>query len=129
MSDKKFNNWNAIRPGLWLIGIGILLLTRYFWPGILIVAGLIMIAEVIYAQHHKPEETPKAADPQAVVEDVSPIEKPDVDPLAENYRNDLLPDLCPACGGPLKGKEIIVEWLSPNTAKCPHCATHISIDA
>ncbi|GAB4398455.1 MAG: hypothetical protein OHK0031_18110 [Anaerolineales bacterium] len=34
-----------------------------------------------------------------------------------------LPTHCPACGGPLRPNE--VEWLSPESAECPYCASPV----
>jgi hypothetical protein len=36
---------NAITGGLWLIGIGVLFATRFWWPGILLLIGITMIAQ------------------------------------------------------------------------------------
>ncbi len=124
--------------GIWLIGLGILFLFNFFWPGILILAGLSMIVTALMPPERR--EMPPAATPAADVIDVQPRPVPEPAPTKEEplppalaegaeliYRQSLLPEACPACGGPVKHNAEKVVWLDAGTAECPFCSAKIPI--
>lgn len=124
--------------GIWLIGLGILFLFNFFWPGILILAGLSMIVTAMLPPDRR--EMPPAAPPAADVIDVQARPEPQPAPASEEplppalaegadliYRRSLLPEACPACGGPVKQNAEKVVWLDADTAECPFCTAKIPI--
>jgi hypothetical protein len=129
-------NRRNVNAGIWLIGLGILFLFNFFWPGILILAGLSMIATALIPPDKK--EMPSAPPPAGDVIDVKPESKPESsheEPLpavlAEEanrfYNQSLLPDACPACGGPVKQNAEKVVWKNSDTAACPFCEAVLKI--
>jgi hypothetical protein len=130
------NRKNVI-AGIWLIGLGILFLFNFIWPGILILIGLSMVVTAFIPAEKKempafpstptpPAPTQPAAAPQYddTGEPLPPIlaEKADV-----VYRQSLLPETCPACGGPVKQNATQVVWNDDQTAVCPFCAARLNI--
>jgi hypothetical protein len=94
--------WQRIQAAVWLLGIAILALFDWWWPGILVVvaiSGLVQGGLQLYLSR-------KAEEKQ----------------LAERRAN-WLPSLCPACGGPLS--VATVNWTGPNTADCPYCQANL----
>lgn len=47
-NETKVNRpWHHLQSAIWLIGIGILFLTGDWWPGILIVIAISILAELV----------------------------------------------------------------------------------
>jgi prepilin signal peptidase PulO-like enzyme (type II secretory pathway) len=94
--------WQRIQGAIWLLGIAILALFDWWWPGILVLAaisGLVQGGLQLYLSR-------KAEEKQ----------------LTER-RAEWLPSLCPSCGGPLS--VTTVTWTGPNTADCPYCKANL----
>lgn len=130
-------NRRDVIGGIWLIGLGILFLFDFFWPGVLILAGLSMIVTALMPPVKR--EMPPVAPPAKVV-DVQAKEEPQPAPaqgeplppsLAEKadllYRQSLLPETCPSCGAPVKQNADKVTWQNDETAACPFCSARISV--
>lgn len=45
MSVSHRKNTRAVSAGIWLVGIGLLLASRQFWPGILFLAGAVSLIQ------------------------------------------------------------------------------------
>jgi len=131
-------NRRDVIGGIWLIGLGILFLFDFFWPGILILAGLSMIVTALMPPVKR--EMPPAAPTPAKVVDVQAKEEPQASPAQEEqlppslaekadllYRQSLLPETCPSCGGPVKQNVDKVAWKDDDTAECPFCSAKITI--
>lgn len=125
----------SIQSGIWLIGIGILLLTGYWWPGILILIGLSMLANAMI-----PEDTPVRVEmpaPAATKEEAqaSTGAEDNIPPaLGTGYLSTptvhstaLLPGACPMCGGPVLAMEAELEWTGYQSARCPWCAVELPL--
>lgn len=125
----------SVQSGIWLIGIGILLLTGYWWPGILILIGLSMLANAMI-----PEDSPDRVEmpaPAAVKEDLSestgtdneipPALGADYSPTPLVHSTAQLPGACPMCGGPVLAMEAELEWTGHQTARCPWCAVELPL--
>ena len=127
------NRRNAI-AGIWLIGLGILFLFNYIWPGILILIGLTMVVTAVMPVEKKempaaplpptPAQPPNAVQPEAPGEPLPPVLAAKADLL---YKQSLLPETCPACGGPVRQNAQQVVWHDDETAACPFCAAKLKI--
>jgi hypothetical protein len=105
-------SWRALHGAVWLIGLAILFLTGWLWPGILMLVALSLVIEALlrqFAPHAFEEESPAGAPPPA--------------PSVPEHRLDLLPSNCPKCGGPIRGHE--VKWTGPQSADCPYCGANL----
>lgn len=125
----------SVQSGIWLIGIGVLLLTGYWWPGILILIGLSMLANAMI-----PEDAPARVDMPAPTPDVeesvpTPEAEAGIPPaLGEGYSptppthsSALLPDVCPMCGGPVLAMQAELDWTGYQSARCPWCAVELPL--
>lgn len=124
----------AIQTGIWLIGIGILFLTNWWWPGILILIGISMLASILIPGPTKM----KSADGSEALEDISqswqaePIPSPLGEMPAPEYVEDAhsperLPQECSMCGGPVLENMDELEWTGRDTARCPYCGTNLPL--
>lgn len=118
---KLIGPWASIHTAVWLIGLAILAIKDWWWPGILVLVAISMILEAVLMQaapHAFEEEMPQdssstpveAAPPAAAVQVVE-------------HRSDLLPSVCPKCGGPIRGFE--VKWTGAQSADCPFCGANL----
>ena len=119
-----------IQGAIWLIGIGILLFTGHWWPGIIILVGISMVVGALTrSSRYEPQLAPPPDSPPQPEMPMPPAPAPAaVSPAARTDRPfyDLawLPAHCPSCGGPLNVKG--VEVLDSRTVLCPFCGTKIS---
>lgn len=122
--------------GIWLIGLGLLFLFNFVWPGVLILIGLTMIVTALMQpeKQEMPPAVPAAApvnEMSSIAAPVEAIEEPLPPALAERaeqlYNQSLLPETCPACGGPIKQNANQVVWEDGITAVCPFCANKLKV--
>ncbi len=139
MSKHKRSRLNqrrrAVRTGIWLIGIGVLALTDWWWPGILFLIGLsILVSAWIPAAAPAGGQTSSPVIPVEAVKPVMPA--PQSEPAKavagepaepELPEGGWLPDTCPYCGGPIDRQK--VEWVDRRRASCPYCGSGIRADA
>ena len=119
----------ALSGAIWLIGIGVLMMTGDWWPGILFLVGLSMIVETVFragkfAPEIENDEAPFQPAPTPRPMENAPTVVPNPTesiPAVYNYRSDLLPGKCPRCGGPTRSAE--VKWLSSRSANCAYCGS------
>jgi hypothetical protein len=120
---KLVGPWRDIHGAIWLIGLGILFWKGWWWPGILILLGLSGILEaliMLYVPRSYEEEIPAGTPPPAA----PPVADAPVTPApVSEHRLELLPSICPMCGGPLRGHE--VKWTGPRSADCPYCGSNL----
>ncbi|HEY9078096.1 MAG TPA: hypothetical protein VIO61_16290 [Anaerolineaceae bacterium] len=121
---KLAGPWQNIQTAIWLFGLAILFWQGWWWPGILILVGISILAEVLVKEFIPgsivvvDEEKPPVEPPQpAPVANQSPAAF--TPPPAAEHPVDLLPLSCPRCGGPVRGHA--VPWTGANTADCPYC--------
>ncbi len=137
MSKKNRVRTSNITAAVWLIGLGILWLTNLWWPGILILIGVSLLVQTM-VPGSEPEKiiTPKP-EPVVAKEPEAPVEPEKAEDVWEEDESEtpafiqpqeskkfdaaLLPQNCPACGGPVFENAHKVEWLDEKTAKCPFC--------
>lgn len=117
--------WRSIHAAVWLIGLAILFYTGNWWPGILVLIAISGVVEALirrYAPGAVEEE--QAAQPVATPGEVpvSPDAAP-AQPVPHEHRLELLPSICPGCGGPIRGHE--VKWSGAQSADCPYCGVNL----
>ena len=120
---KLVGPWRDIHGAIWLIGLGILFWKDWFWPGIIILIGLSAILEAVimlYAPQSYEEEG-QAGTPLPTATPVAAASNPP--PPAPEHRMELLPSICPKCGGPIRGHD--VKWTGPQSADCPFCGSNL----
>ncbi len=142
MNRKFSSRASNLNAAIWLIGLGILWLTGLWWPGILILVGVSMLVQALVRNQagDEPEvitttTAPLSDEPKAPAEPANPdvwadekaetpsfIEK---DQLKGNPA--VLPEKCPACGGPIGENAHKVVWMGEHTARCPFCDTVINV--
>lgn len=120
--------WNNLQSAIWLIGIAILFLTGDWWPGILFVIAISILAEtalqLAVPSAFEEETPPPVAEPapaEPLPQTVLPAAAPEPQPAIPNYRTDLLPASCPSCGARVRTNE--VRWISERTADCAYCGS------
>ena len=123
--QKLVGPWRSIHAAVWLIGLAILFWTGNWWPGILVLIAISAIVEAMirrYAPGAIQEE--QAAGPVAAPTgaDASPTAVP-AQPAPREHRLELLPSICPGCGGPIRGHE--VKWTGVQSADCPYCGVNL----
>jgi len=119
--------WRSLHIAVWLIGLFILAVKNWWWPGILVLVGISVLLEGFlqqYAPQAYEEETPSMpAPPPAPAPPVTPPAAVSAASAIQEHRVELLPQSCPNCSGPIRGHE--VRWTGPNSANCPYCGTNL----
>jgi len=116
-----------IQAAIWLIGIGFLILTHHWWPGILILVGISMVVGAVTrgaTQDNWPQQPNwPPVQPPAPLAYTPPAPAA---PAAQVPVYDLgwVPNRCASCGGPLNVTGLKV--LDSRTVTCPFCGTKIS---
>jgi len=119
---KLVGPWRNLHGAVWLIGLAILAGRDWWWPGILVLVALSMALEAILMMY-APQAFEKDAQPASPPLDAVPSVPPPPSPLAAEHRLELLPSVCPTCGGPIRGHE--VKWTGPQSADCPYCGANL----
>ena len=126
-SEKKLAGpWRSIHAAVWLIGLAILFWKGSWWPGILVLIAISGIVEALirrYAPNAVETEEPgqSPASPAATPETTSSTMPAPTEP--REHRLELLPSICPGCGGPIRGHE--VKWTGAQSADCPYCGVNL----
>ncbi len=121
--------WRNLHGAIWLIGLAILALRDWWWPGILVLVAISLLLEAVLMQvaPHAFETVEPPAPPAPVAKPVPPTTAAAVPPSAAPspaaHRYELLPAICPRCGGPTRGQE--VRWTGPQSADCPYCGANL----
>ena len=111
--------WRSIHGAIWLIGLAILFLKGWWWPGILVLLAVSGIAEALIRQY-----VPDAVDKTEPFVPPMPVTSQTTRTASTSeHRLDLLPATCPNCGGPTRGHE--VKWTGPQSADCPYCGVNL----
>jgi hypothetical protein len=127
-SKKKLvGPWRSLHAAVWLIGLAILFWTNWWWPGILVLIAISGIIEALirrYAPNAVEAEEP-AESPPAQTAPPPPLSVATLPASAASreHRLELLPSICPGCGGPIRGHE--VKWTGVQSADCPYCGVNL----
>jgi hypothetical protein len=118
---KLVGPWRNLHGAVWLIGLAILAWQGWWWPGILVLVALSSALEallMIYA----PQAFEKVVQPATITAEAAAGSP---SPQVAEHRLELLPSVCPTCGGPIRGHE--VKWTGPQSADCPYCGANLSM--
>jgi hypothetical protein len=121
--QKLTGPWRNIHGAVWLVGLAILALKGWWWPGILVLVALSMILEAVImkiAPDAVVTETKHGDEDFNAPSPASFTQQPAAAPV---HRADLLPTTCPKCGGPTRGHE--VKWTGEQSADCPFCGANL----
>lgn len=114
---------------IWLFGLAFLAFTNRWWPGILILVGITMIASMVLNRATLPDGPDLAPPPPpphpvdaptpfaAPASDVTRTQTP---PRAAPIE---LPDRCPNCGGPTGAAA--AQSLQQDPTVCPYCGSRL----
>lgn len=125
--SKQHGPAAEVQSAIWLIGLGILFFTGWWWPGILIVIGVSMVAGALARGIELPAAPPEppafpspppAAPPPAPAQPVVLRPEPEARPAPRAVR---LPDICPNCGAPPRS----LTSRSEKPGVCPFCGSEI----
>lgn len=116
-----------LRGAIWLIGLGFLMLSGHWWPGILVLIGISIVLEGLAAGMRPPElEDFPPSPPPVAPPPPAPMPQPtQVSAPAPEHPFALLPANCPRCGGPVRKDEI--KWVNRQTALCAYCGSGLPL--
>ncbi len=126
--------WRRLHGAVWLIGLAILFWQGWFWPGILVLIALsgalegilmLLAPKAFEEEPLPPAPAPAAAAPPAPAPSAPAPPPPAPAPVVSDHRLELLPSVCPKCGGPIRGHE--VKWTGPQSADCPYCGANLPL--
>jgi hypothetical protein len=118
--------WKSVQTAIWLIGLAILAINDWWWPGILVLLAVSTLSQAAI----------QAFVPGAVeeVEDEKPttlapgMSKPaTAEPVftQTDHPTERLPSECPKCSAPIRGIE--VRWTGAQSADCPYCGANLPL--
>lgn len=123
--------WRAVHAAIWLIGIAILAIFDWWWPGILVLLAISGLVEA-YLRRNVPQSYEVVPDEVAETQEVAqarpapPVAAPPATSTVSSvqaHRLELLPRVCPNCNGPIRGHE--VKWTGQQSADCPYCGSNL----
>ncbi|MGL4651217.1 MAG: hypothetical protein ACRC1H_17555, partial [Caldilineaceae bacterium] len=100
-----------VQSAIWLLGIAVLAITGYWWPGILVlvaISGLTQAMIGVYVRNGEERSAAEAAARELAV-----------------ARALALPANCPTCGAALDASKIA--WRSDTVAACPFCSAAVQV--
>lgn len=130
---KLTGPWRSIHGAIWLIGLGILAWTDWWWPGIMFLIGISVLFEAILMRSvpeaFEKDEPEQAAPTPLSTPAPSPASPPPLTQVKQDseHRVDLLPASCPRCGGPVRGSE--VKWTGTRSAECSYCGAKLPMSS
>lgn len=132
---KLIGPWQSLHGAVWLIGLAFLALTDWWWPGILLLVAASLVIEALLKQF-APQAFEKDEQVLAQSQPIAPPSSPSTPsssssmpssspatPSNPKHRLELLPSVCPSCGGPIRGHE--VKWTGEQSADCPFCGMNL----
>ncbi len=116
---KLVGPWRNLHGAVWVIGLAILAWKDWWWPGIMVLIAISLVIEAILMQ-----VAPQAFETEeAVSSPSSTSSSPAPAAAVAEHRLELLPTICPNCGGPIRGHE--VKWTGVQSADCPYCGANL----
>ncbi len=125
---KLVGPWRNLHAAVWMIGLAVLFLKGWWWPGILVLCAISLVLEGLlmqFAPHaFEKEEQPPAPSPAIPVPPSAPSPAAPA-AVAFDDRFELLPPVCPRCGAPVRWQE--VKWTGARTANCSYCGSNLPL--
>lgn len=126
--------FHSLHGAIWMIGLAILFINGWWWPGILILIGIGILLEGLSAgftsqslddtdRPEVPSPLPPASPPLRPSPPPVPFLQTSVVP--EYHPFERLPGTCPRCGGPVRRDE--VRWTGPQSAACAYCGSSLPL--
>jgi len=123
--------WRSVHAAIWLIGLAVLAIFNWWWPGILVLVAISGLYEAYLRQNVAQAyeaEPPKVPESQTVdvLEPTPPVASTAMTGVSlpvQEHQLELLPQVCPSCSGPIRGHE--VKWTGRQSANCPYCGTNL----
>lgn len=119
--------WKNVHAAIWLIGLAIIALNDWWWPGILFLVAISLISQSII-QMLSPKGIEKTEtnedEEQRILREVN-TEIFNAQSQQAAYSTHRLPSECPKCGAPIRGDDI--RWTGPQSADCPYCGANLPL--
>lgn len=116
--------WGSVQTAIWLIGLAILALNNWWWPGILVLVAISALSQAAI-QAVAPEAVEELVEHEAPA-GVAPKPLPTApNPAQAEHPTGRLPSECPKCSAPVRGSE--VHWTGPQSADCPYCGANLPL--
>jgi hypothetical protein len=133
MSKDKNKSKRNIPPALrnmegaiWMIGLAILAIKGWWWPGILVLVAISTVYESVLMSIYPKSEVDEDAAAIPPVTPVSPTTPAaPVTQAKVEYPTASLPTNCPRCGAPARGHD--VHWTGPHSADCAFCGANLPL--
>lgn len=119
--------WKNVHAAIWLIGLAIIALNDWWWPGILFLVGISLISQAMM-QMLSPKEIERIEENEDDEQKILSEENSEIfnSPSQQAaYSTHRLPSECPKCGAPIRGIEI--RWTGPQSANCPYCGANLPL--
>lgn len=134
IKNQKATAWRNLEGVIWMVGLAILAIKGWWWPGIMVLVAISAVYESVLTMIFpdlEPEvpvppippvapAAPIPPTPTGYTTDASP--QPDFTP---KYQINLLPTNCPRCGAPARGHD--VHWTSEHSADCGFCGASLPL--
>ena len=118
--------WKSVHTAIWLVGLAILALNDWWWPGILFLVALSMISQaIIQMMAPKASELVEQTNEERIAGEVIDSSLSNAESHKAAYSNHRLPTECPKCGAPIRGVDI--RWTGPDSANCPYCGANLPL--
>jgi hypothetical protein len=118
--------WKSVQTAIWLIGLAILAINDWWWPGILVLLAVSTLSQaaiqafvpgvVEEVENEKPTTLTPGMSKPAIAEPVF---------TRTDHPTERLPSECPKCSAPIRGIE--VRWTGAQSADCPYCGANLPL--
>lgn len=125
--EKKLKGpWKTVHAAIWLIGLGIIALNNWWWPGILFLVAISMISQALI-QMLVPDaiEQPEQIKEEIIINEKAQPPAASLEASQPAYSIHRLPSECPKCSAPIRGAD--VRWTGPESADCPYCGANLPL--
>lgn len=123
VKNEKLAAWQNLEGVIWLVGLAILAIKGWWWPGILILAAISIIYETVLSSIFPSTQVEAESSTTDPVTTPQPVEK--IATQAPTHPTELLPTNCPRCGAPTRGHE--VRWTGSQAADCGFCGANLPL--
>lgn len=129
------SGYRSIRTAIWLIGVGVLALADWWWPGIIFLIGISMLVSVVLpSSENSQDEGPHTPHTDRKLANQGVDKQENRDEIIDIFNQSLatlevngnwLPSRCPACGAPIEAGTAFWKEHLHQRAICLYCDTHL----